>query len=97
MALLPLVGRSLISPDCRDWNPGAGSVPCVREDTNDFEDPRLADAIVNDVHWLSDGAGTPLPASMSQVEAKDTREEIVSIPRGRAFWIGCDLSHSRHE
>jgi hypothetical protein len=34
---------------------------------------------------------------MSQVEAADTRKEIVSIPRGRAFWIGCDLSHSRHE
>jgi hypothetical protein len=67
------------------------------KDTNDFDDPGLPDAIVNDVHWLSDGAGTTFPTRVPQVEATDARNQIVSIPRGRAFWSGCDLSHSRHE
>lgn len=67
------------------------------KDANDFDDPGLADAIVDDVHWMSDGAGKALAASMSQVEATDTRKKVVSISRGRALWVGCDLSHSHHQ
>jgi hypothetical protein len=67
------------------------------QDAYDLDDPGLNGPIADEVHRLFHRAHAAIATDMSQVEAADTRKEILPIAGRRAFWIRCNLSHARHQ